>query len=227
MKLQNYVDNGFKELFFHLPTDERPEYNGVQLINSAVILRYIQQLLRNDLRHAPFTFVGSEQRVMEDVEIQTPKGAIRSRMGGIIDRMDSKDNVLRIVDYKTGGKADTPPSVESLFTPGPKRSNYVFQTFLYAAIVCRKLRERNDDRKVAPALLYIHRAAAEDYSPVVQLKESYNKTTPVEDFSLLEEEFRTRLQALLEEIFNPDLSFSQTEEEDRCTYCDFKEICKR
>ena len=227
VKLQNYVDNGFKELFFHLPTDERPEYNGVQLINSAVILRYIQQLLRNDLRHAPFTFVGSEQRVMEDVEIQTPKGAIRSRMGGIIDRMDSKDNVLRIVDYKTGGKADTPPSVESLFTPGPKRSNYVFQTFLYAAIVCRKLRERNDDRKVAPALLYIHRAAAEDYSPVVQLKESYNKTTPVEDFSLLEEEFRTRLQALLEEIFNPDLSFSQTEEEDRCTYCDFKEICKR
>lgn len=227
VKLQNYVDNGFKELFFHLPADERPEYNGVQLINSAVILRYIQQLLRNDLRHAPFTFVGSEQRVMEDVEIQTPKGAIRSRMGGIIDRMDSKDNVLRIVDYKTGGKADTPPSVESLFTPGPKRSNYVFQTFLYAAIVCRKLRERNDDRKVAPALLYIHRAAAEDYSPVVQLKESYNKTTPVEDFSLLEEEFRTRLQALLEEIFNPDLSFSQTEEEDRCTYCDFKEICKR
>ena len=80
---------------------------------------------------------------------------------------------------------------------------------------------------LGPALLYIHRAAAEDYSPVIQLKESYNKTTPVEDFSLLEEEFRTRLQALLEEIFNPDLSFSQTEEEDRCTYCDFKEICKR
>lgn len=53
VKLQNYVDNGFKELFFHLPADERPEYNGVQLINSAVILRYIQQLLRNDLRHAP------------------------------------------------------------------------------------------------------------------------------------------------------------------------------
>ncbi len=227
VKLQNYVDNGFKELFFHLPADERPEYNGVQA----------HQFRRDSALHsttasqrpAPRSLYlrGLEQRVMEDVEIQTPKGAIRSRMGGIIDRMDSKDNVLRIVDYKTGGKADTPPSVESLFTPGPKRSNYVFQTFLYAAIVCRKLRERNDDRKVAPALLYIHRAAAEDYSPVVQLKESYNKTTPVEDFSLLEEEFRTRLQALLEEIFNPDLSFSQTEEEDRCTYCDFKEICKR
>ena len=27
VKLQNYVDNGFKELFFHLPADERP-YSG-------------------------------------------------------------------------------------------------------------------------------------------------------------------------------------------------------
>ena len=57
---------------------------------------------------------------MEDVEIQTPKGSHPLAHGGIIDRMDSKDNVLRIVDYKTGGKADTPPSVESLFTPGPQ-----------------------------------------------------------------------------------------------------------
>ena len=36
-------------------------------------------------------------------------------MGGTIDRMDSKDGVLRIVDYKTGGDADTPPNIESLF----------------------------------------------------------------------------------------------------------------
>ena len=42
--------------------------------------------------------------------------------------MDSKDGTLRIVAYKTGGDADTPPHVESLFIPDKKRSNYVFQT---------------------------------------------------------------------------------------------------
>ena len=31
-KLQEYIDDGFKRLFFHLPSDERPEYNGIQLI---------------------------------------------------------------------------------------------------------------------------------------------------------------------------------------------------
>ena len=82
----------------------------MQLINSAVISRYLKQLLENDLRYTPFTFVGSEQPVQEDIEIKTPKGIIKSRIGGIIDRLDSKDGTLRIVDYKTGGDADTPPT---------------------------------------------------------------------------------------------------------------------
>ena len=148
VKLQDYVDTAFKKLFFNVPQNEKPEYNGVQLINSAVIARYLKQLLQNDLRYAPFTFIASEMEVDEPIDIQTPKGVIKSRIGGIIDRMDSKDGTLRIVDYKTGGDADTPPHVESLFIPDKKRSNYVFQTFLYAAIMCRK----QPTMKIAPAL---------------------------------------------------------------------------
>ena len=222
VKLQDYVDAAFKKLFFNVPQNERPEYNGVQLINSAVIVRYLKQLLQNDLRYAPFTFVASEKEVDEPIDIHTPKGVIKSRIGGIIDRMDSKDGTLRIVDYKTGGDADTPPNVESLFVPDKKRSNYVFQTFLYAAIMCRK-----QTLKVAPALLYIHRAATETYSPVIQMGEPRKPKEPVEDFSKYEEEYRERLQILLEEIFNPEETFTQTEIQDKCTYCDFKALCKK
>lgn len=129
VRLQTYVDNGFKKLFFNLPPDEQPEYNGIQLINSAVILKYVQQLLRNDLRYAPFTFVGSEQPVYENITIQAADKIIQSRIGGIIDRMDTKDGTLRIVDYKTGGDADTPANIASLFIPDKKRSNYVSKPF--------------------------------------------------------------------------------------------------
>lgn len=222
VKLQDYVDAAFKKLFFNVSQNERPEYNGVQLINSAVIVRYLKQLLQNDLRYAPFTFVASEKEVDEPIDIHTPKGVIKSRIGGIIDRMDSKDGTLRIVDYKTGGDADTPPNVESLFVPDKKRSNYVFQTFLYAAIMCRK-----QTLKVAPALLYIHRAATETYSPVIQMGEPRKPKEPVEDFSKYEEEYRERLQILLEEIFNPEETFTQTEIQEKCTYCDFKALCKK
>lgn len=227
VRLQTYVDNGFKELFFNLPQNEQPEYNGIQLINSAVIVKYIQQLLRNDLRYAPFTFVGSEQRIFENIEICTPTGDIQSRIGGIIDRIDSKGESLRIVDYKTGGDADTPANVQSLFIPDKKRSNYIFQTFLYASIVCKKLREKNDSRLVAPALLYIHRAASENYSPVIQMGEPRKPKEPVDNFAQYEGDFRENLKTLLEDIFNPDISFTQTEIEDKCAYCDFKALCKK
>lgn len=227
VRLQTYVDNGFKELFFNLPQNEQPEYNGIQLINSAVIVKYIQQLLRNDLRYAPFTFIGSEQRIFENIEIYTPTGDIQSRIGGIIDRIDSKGESLRIVDYKTGGDADTPANVQSLFIPDKKRSNYVFQTFLYASIVCKKLREKNDNRLVAPALLYIHRAASENYSPVIQMGEPRKPKEPVDNFAQYEGDFRENLKTLLEDIFNPDISFTQTEIDDKCAYCDFRALCKK
>ena len=222
IRLEAYVDNAFKELFFQVPVDEKPEYNGTQLINSAVIVRYIKQLLQHDLRYAPFHYIESEKSVKEEVTIHTPAGDFRSRIGGYIDRLDSKDDTLRIVDYKTGGTPDMPPSVESLFIPDKKRSNYIFQTFLYATIMSRLQK-----MKVAPSLLYIHRAASEDYSPVICLKEGRKEAEPVTDFSIYENEFREGLQKLLDEIFNPEVDFTQTEVEEKCAYCDFKAFCRK
>ena len=89
-----------------------------------------------------------------------------------------------------------------------------------------KLREKNNPLKVAPSLLYIHKAASESYSPVVQMGEA-RKREDVNDFSIHEEEFREDLNILLEEIFNPETSFSQTEIEEKCQYCDYKDLCKK
>ncbi len=228
-RLQEYIDDGFRRLFFNVPSNETPQYNGRQLLNRAVLVKYLQQLLQNDLRYVPFTFVGAETSVSEDIEIQTPKGIIRSRIGGTIDRMDMKDNTLRIIDYKTGGSAETAKSVEALFTPGKDRPNYIFQTFMYASIICRQLREKNHQEKVAPSLLYIHRAASDDYTPVIQIKVDPNKRekTEVTDFSVYESEFREHLKELLETVFNPDIPFTQTETEEKCRYCDFKTLCRK
>lgn len=219
--LQRFVDQAFKELLFHIKPDEAAQYNGTQLIHTKVITLYLQQLLRNDLRYAPFTMEGMEQSVDETMLINTPQGDILLKIGGTIDRMDSKEGTLRIVDYKTGGTPKTPETMEQLFTPSPNRPGYVFQTFLYAAIMCRK-----QSLKVAPALLYIHRSATDTYSPYIELGSARQKTkTQVLNFALYEDEFRNRLRALLEEIFHPETTFCQTSDEDRCAYCDYKKLC--
>ena len=225
-RLHRYVDDSFKELFFHLPPDAQPEYNGTQLVNAEVILRYIQQLLRHDRQYAPFTFVSSEKFVKETVRVQLVDGSeLQTCIGGIIDRMDSKDGVFRIVDYKTGGKPDIPSNVTSLFVPDKKRSGYVFQTFLYATIVCRHFRETNVSLQIAPALLYIHQAAGENYSPVIQMGEARKAKEPVLDFRPYEASFREELDRLLAEIFCPDIPFTPTDMEEKCDYCEFRKLC--
>ena len=222
VKLENYVDAAFKELFFHVPDNEKPEYNGTQLINSAVIIRYIKQLLKHDYNYAPFNYEGAEQPVAEDFTVDTAEGKVQTRIGGIIDRMDSKDGTLRIVDYKTGGSPEFPANVKALFIPHKNRSGYIFQTFLYASIMSHQ-----QPLKVAPALLYIHRAASEDYDPTVCLKEPRKNPVPVTDISLYADEFLEELQGLLSEIFDKEKDFCQTEVEEKCAYCDFKALCKK
>lgn len=222
VKLQGYVDRAFKEEFFHVPEEEQPEYNGTQLIHARVIASYLRQLLRNDLNYAPFSMEGMEQEVKEVMEIDTPAGKLKIQIGGTIDRMDSKDDTLRIVDYKTGGAPKTPENIAQLFTPAEGRPNYIFQTFLYAAILCRK-----QTKKVAPALLYIHRAAQDTYSPVIEMGAARQPKQPVNNFSFYEDEFRERLQQLLEEIFSLHTPFDQTEQTRQCEYCDFRRLCRR
>ena len=222
IKLQGYVDQAFKQELFKVALEEEPEYNGVQLINSKVIVSYLKQLLRNDLQYTPFEMVAMEKKVSEKITIQTALGPLTLRLGGTIDRMDAKEGTLRIVDYKTGGSPKIPANIEQLFTPSETRPNYIFQTFLYAAIMSRK-----QPLMVAPALLYIHRAASESYSPVIEMGEPRKPKIPVNNFAFFEDEFRERLQALLEEIFDEKELFTQTEDIKKCAYCDFKAICKR
>ena len=181
VKLQGYVDRAFKEEFFHVPEEEQPEYNGTQLIHARVIASYLRQLLRNDLNYAPFSMEGMEQEVKEVMEIDTPAGKLKIQIGGTIDRMDSKDDTLRIVDYKTGGAPKTPENIAQLFTPAEGRPNYIFQTFLYAAILCEQSEEKFKDKDITPVLLYIHEAANEDYSPVIKMGEA-RKKEEVTDF---------------------------------------------
>lgn len=220
IRLEGYVDTAFKELFFKSKPDEKPEYNGLQLINSEVLTKYLRQLFERDASYAPFTINGTERWEEEAFSVQTADGPVKMRVGGIIDRMDTKDGTLRVVDYKTGGRPHIVGSIEALFTPSKDRASHVFQTFLYAAILTRK-----QALPVSPALFYIHQSSQEGYSPVISLGSGKDKK-PVTDFTTYDEEFRERLQALLNEIFDEKLPFRQTEFKEACEYCELKDFCQ-
>ena len=222
LRLQRYVEQAFKEIFFKLPADGKPEYNGTQLINLRVIAAYLKRLIRVDRAYAPFLVKALEKPV--EMQLTVPAAEpLTVRLGGTIDRMDLKGDTLRIIDYKTGGIPKTLANIEQLFTPSDTRPNYIFQTFVYASIVCNG----EPSCKVAPSLLYIHRASSGDYSPVVQIGEPRKPKKDVDNFMPYREEFLERLTELLAEIFNKDIPFSQSDSAKKCAFCDYKQICRR
>ena len=226
VQIREYVDRSFKEEFFKIPPQEKSRYDGTQQVNFDVIVKYITQLLQNDLQYAPFDLEGMEVRRTEIFSVKTPNGNLNVRIGGDIDRLDSKDGALRVLDYKTGSDKGGSASIEALFTPARDRKYHIFQAFLYASIICGKLREKGKDMPVVPALYYIPNSYDSSYRPEIKIGGRQAET--VSDFTTqFESEYRECLQILLQEIFNPEIPFRQTDILDHCKYCDFRRLCRK
>jgi len=222
-KLEEIVDFVFKTKYFKLDANAKmPEYTGEQLINRKVVVDFLHKLLQLDAQYAPFTMLKSEKDVLEEMELETSSGKINLKIGGIVDRIDQKEDVLRIVDYKTGGTPYRPSGVSALFEQKKDRADYIFQAFLYAVIQNRELAGK---QTVKPALFYIHKAGKE-YSPDIYFTED-RKSVAIDSISPYEEEFRAYLNELISGLFDKNVSFTQTPIRETCLYCDYRDICRR
>ncbi len=210
--VEQIIEISFEKEYFNRPTP-RSNYNGEQLIYFDIVKHFIYRLLRIDRTHSPFSIIGLEERKYRIITLEDKK----VKVGGIVDRIDSTNGLLRVVDYKTGGKPETLKQMETLFDQDKKRANYVFQAFVYASILAEQ-----QPVPVAPALLYINKAIDEDYSPII----TWNMQE-ITNFKDLAEEFDTHFIQKLETLFNPKESFVQTEKRESCTWCDFKNMCGR
>lgn len=222
-QIDKVVDHYFRRDFFQIQDEKVAlEYNGEQLIKRKLVINFLKTLLKLDQERAPFEMVALEKNVYEHFETETPSGNVTLQIGGIIDRIDKKYGDIRILDYKTGGLPRIPESVETLFDSNADHSAYIFQIFLYSII----LKKKNPDVIIAPQILYIHKAAREDYSATIHMG-SYKMRKSVDDIGAYEVLFREKLNHLLNQLFDKTLNFKQTEVLDKCLYCDYKNICRR
>ena len=217
--IERAVDEAIKQEFFKItdPSRPLPPLDGLQIINREVIIKYIRQLLEVDRRFTPFRIIDLEK--WEFTEI----GGFK--VGGIIDRLDSIYNTetgedqIRVVDYKTGSRdASSLPDVASIFSSEAIKdhSDYFLQTFLYAHIVRSK-----SPNKVSPCLLFIQHAGGKDYDPTLSIGKE-----PVTDIATYSDEYISLFENLLAEIFNPQLSFTPTDDRRRCETCPFASLCR-
>ncbi|MDR0865928.1 MAG: PD-(D/E)XK nuclease family protein [Candidatus Symbiothrix sp.] len=215
--VKKLVLRAFEKEYFKGRKVIEEDFNGEQLINFHVIGKMLERLIHFDRQRTPFTILGLEWKVSSVFSLEERN--IRLNMGGIIDRLEEKDGKYYILDYKTSGKAKDYKTVDELFAQKNDRASHIFQTFVYASALLQK---EEFNRPVIPALLYMQQAGKAGYSPVIE----YNKE-PIADFRELNTEFKQLLLAKVDELFDPEIPFQQTEITKTCEYCDFREMCGR
>ena len=218
VEIERAVDEAFHRVIPYAPK------RGLHLINREVIIHYLRQLISIDLRLAPFTILGLECDVFRPLSPLTSHFSPLT-IGGRIDRLDliteGNEELIRVVDYKTGSKSPKPlPDVEAIFLPENihEHADYYLQTFVYADIISRQ----RTDHKVSPALLFIQHAGGKDYNPTLTLGRE-----PVRDIAPYSTRFNELLDEKIMEMFLPDVPFVPTDDLRICDTCPFKQMCKR
>lgn len=226
------VDKAFRKELFKLSDDNRamPRYNGMQLLYREVILQYLVQLLKADTLLTPFRVIGVEEKQYTEIEINV-NGELRTiKVGGIIDRLDEVENDkdehrIRVVDYKTGRFVKTKLScIDDVFNPDnilERHSDYYLQTLLYSQIVRFSKEVNPDNLPVSPTLLFIQNTGSKEYDPTLFFGKE--RITDAGDYY---EEFKERLTKILEDIYNRELNFIPTQNQDICATCAYRKICK-
>ena len=222
VEIELAVDAAFREELFHQKTTTRPmELNGLQIINREVIVHYLRQLLEIDSRLAPFTILALEKPVQQQLPVKSL--GITTTIGGLIDRLDAVtidgQQLIRVVDYKTGSRRlHSLRDVDAIFDPTQldNHSDYYLQTLLYARIVRQQY-----NQPVAPALLFIQHAAADDYNPIL----CFDKERILDVATPDGDRFVSLLLEKVEEIFNPALPFQPTDNQERCQSCPYASFC--
>ncbi len=207
------IEQAFAESYFK--TDKMRPLIGQNYLYGELIRTYVKNILECDGKLTPFRYIESERRVNRLFALS---GGQKVRLKGFVDRIDEVQDVIRIVDYKSGNAELKFDSVENLFNKTvDKRTKAVMQVFLYALM----LGEEYPGKTLKPVIYHLKSLSN------TSIYHSISKTEKEEltDFSLYAEDFEAALRGLLDEMFDEETPFVQTKDEKNCSCCPYKGVC--
>ncbi len=201
------VEECYKKTCYPQATANAP-LTGRDLLAVYAIKQYAKAILEHDKTLCPFFYHASEMHV--ETMLTTPHGNT-IKLHGYIDRMDSRNEQLHIVDYKSGKEHTKRPQAEDLFNPSTAEvADHYRQTLLYALLYTTN----NPTTDCAAAIYYTRK------------KSSAMQTIMFDSFQA-SEGILDSLYTVLDDIYNPNLSFTPTTNTKHCENCPFITICNR
>jgi hypothetical protein len=218
-KLNNDYDNIWKDACGKIPEYEefKAEILGKNLLYKNIIKKLVEKILDNDIAEAPFKIISLEKEITKEMLISASGNEYKIKLLGRLDRVEEKDGIERIIDYKTGTidkaklkKKITDENIGMLFSDPAYKEK--FQQHFYSSIYLSE----SADKKLKIGI-YPLRSLSEG---IIFFDEDY---IPQEILNLYE----AKLNELLAKIFDSTTPFIQTAEIERCKYCKYNSICYR
>ena len=219
-RLKAYVEQAYRQV----AEDEGLQQPTAPLLESNVVMMFLRSLLLYDGTHGDLRVLGLEHHV--SLRLPLPEGVPAEviEIGGFIDRLDVVEedgrSLLRIVDYKTGGKTETTSTVRDLFDHrGLEHKHYMMQTFIYALIL-HELSPITPMLPIAPTLFFVNHARNPSFTPYLKLGGE-----PLTDFARIADDFREHLTRLIAEVLDSSRPFRPTDDTRTCTSCPYYALC--
>lgn len=229
-RIKDSVDGAIAKAFrehFGMGEKRKFELKDRNIVMADLIRKFVMKIVNMDEEYAPFQIVSleKEENYKRALSIQTNGKTHQITLGADIDRVDRKDGVVRVIDYKSGRDDKEMVSLEKVFDRTPAsnwkagRNKAGFQTLFYGWLYASKKGEKD---AIVPGLLNMSELFQPDFD--IRLKMDGE---PLVDARPYLSEFENLLSGLLSEIYNLEQPFDQTEDLKKCSYCDFKGMCGR
>jgi hypothetical protein len=200
-----------------------------------IIRNSVYDTLEHDLKLTPFEYIKSELAARRTIHL--PNFDKEISLFGKIDRLDVKQNQMRVIDYKTGSAHLEYSTMAEVFGRSKKveeeetsirneGNRYILQTLLYCWMAeanqeIKQVQEKYADTLIKAPNIYSVRQLHNDSKPTyVHHKE--DEILYTEDIA---KDFVEQLSGLLEEIYNPSIPFSPVQDQKKCEGCYLSEIC--
>lgn len=223
--MQKHVEGILRECF-------SKEYSGSDINYGKNLLKVkIAQIMLNDFIKSEIDDIkknGSEiiikqleKRITSEININDADESGEKmiiKLKGFIDRIDIHNNTIRITDYKTGKVESSKLKIkefENLLSDS--KYGQSFQLLMYSYLYFKN--EKASDKELNAGIFALKNPKSG------LMKVSFPKETTID--KEIETKFGNLLKKLLEEIFNKDTSFRQTDDPDKCMFCPFVDICNR
>lgn len=202
--------------------NDKSKLVGEAALIGRIALYYVKYVLKFDMKFAPFEYIKSEAVSLfqwdlgDDVIVNYKQKIDR------IDRIDADGHkLLRIVDYKTGNDAMDFNILEDLFAK-PSKSNPRRKAILQLLLYCNAYAYENEFRQPILPVIYSIRNIRKQMKTGMDLK-CGGKI--VADYRDINEGFMDRIKNIIVEILNPEIPFRQTDDQQICTRCPYREAC--